>query len=424
MNLESERKTPSFGQLFAAIESQGVNCRAMPQLSQRATDMPASPIRKLAPLANAAKARGVEVIHLNIGQPDVPSPREFFKAVKSFDEPVLAYSPSEGLPELLDAAAASYRDMGIDVTREQVMVTTAGSEALQIGLMAALNPGDEVIVPEPMYANYIGFAVAAGVKVVPLPTRIEDNFALPAAEAFEAKITAKTRAILICNPNNPTGAVYTRDQLEALRELALCHDLFLMVDEAYRDFNYTGEPITSVMQLEGLEQHAIMVDTVSKRYSLCGARIGFLVSRNTDLMAAALKFAQARLSPPTLEQIGMLGAIQTPASYFEEMRDEYEARRDVVVAAVSEIPGAFCPRIDGAFYATIRLPIDDADRFAAWMLSDFADQNQTVMFAPASGFYATPGLGRDEIRIAYVLGREKLTRAMEILQRAVAAYQT
>lgn len=384
--------------------------------------MPPSPIRKLAPYADAAKARGIEVLHLNIGQPDVPSPDEFWEGVKQSGIKVLEYSPSPGLPQFRRAMAGYYASIGIPITAEEILVTTAGSEALSFAMQSCLDEGDEVIVPEPMYANYIGFSRATGVKVLPITTRIEDDFALPSTEAFAARITPRTKAILICNPSNPTGTVYGPDQLEGLRRLVLEKGLFLIADEVYRTFNYTGRPITSVLQLEGLEEHAIMVDSVSKRYSLCGARIGFLATRNKAVMTAAQRYAMARLSPPTLEQIGVLGALSAPPSYFEAMREEYRRRRDLLVSRLKAMPGVVVPNIEGAFYATVRLPIDDCDRFAQWLLECFEHKGRTVMIAPASGFYETPGLGRDEVRFAYVLELPKLELAMDALEAALEAY--
>ena len=384
--------------------------------------MPASPIRKLAPYADAAKARGVEVLHLNIGQPDVPSPTSFWNAIANHGLTTLEYSPSNGLAALRTKAAQSYCDRGIDVTADQIIVTCSGSEALAFAIGVICDQDDEIIVPEPMYANYIGFGAYFGAKVVPIATRIEDGFALPPARDFDRVVSPRTKAIVICNPNNPTGTVYSRSELEALAEVAKKHNLFIIADEVYRDFNYTGQPVPSVLQLPGLDERVIMTDSVSKRYSLCGARIGFLVSRNAEFNGAALRFAQARLSPPTLESIGVIGAFDTPEDYFAEMRDEYMARRDVVVSRIRAIPGAMCPDINGAFYATVRLPIDDGDRFCQWLLESFTLANRTVMFAPASGFYATPGAGKDEIRIAYVLNCEKLGIAMDILEAALAAY--
>lgn len=394
----------------------------MPALSLRAHECPASPIRRLVPFADAAKKRGISIYHLNIGQPDVKSPDTFWKAIRNSELEVLEYSHSEGVPALREALAAQYRSSGIDVQTEHVMVTTAGSEALIFAMLCALNPGDEVIVPEPMYANYIGFGSVAGVRVIPVETHIEHGFAMPTVEHFAERISPRTRAILICNPNNPTGAIYSDQQLEDLRDLALRHDLFVIGDEVYREFNYTGRPIRSVLQLEGLDRHAIMIDSASKRYSLCGARVGFLVSRNREFMAAALKFAQARLSSPTLEQYGVLAALETPASYFHEVRAEYQARRDLLVGRLRAMPGVLCPDIDGAFYATVRLPIDDSDEFCRWMLESFSSDGETVMMAPATGFYASPGKGADEVRIAYVLEKHKLDRAMDLLALALSQY--
>lgn len=394
----------------------------MPGLSQRAAAMPASPIRKLAPFAEAAAKRGVKIFHLNIGQPDVRTPDEFWEAVRRPDLTVLEYSHSAGPVALREGIAAAYRDMGLDVKDDEVIVTTAGSEALSFAIGSVCDAGDEVIVPEPMYANYIGFAAGMGVKVVPITTRIEDGFALPSVDEFAKRITPRTKAVVVCNPNNPTGTVYSDDQLEGLRKLALAHNIFIIADEVYREFNYLGGRPKSVLELEGLEQHAVMVDSVSKRYSLCGARVGFIVSRNKDLMSAALRFAQARLSPPTLECLGVIGALRTPASYLEEVRTEYQKRRDVVVRRINAIPGALCPRIDGAFYATVRLPIDDCDKFCQWLLESFDHNGKTVMFAPATGFYATPGLGKDEVRIAYVLNTDAMEEAMDCLEAGLAAY--
>lgn len=394
----------------------------MPDLSSRAERAPESPIRKLAPFADNAAKRGVRIYHLNIGQPDIESPPSFWQAVRDPSRTILAYSPSQGLPELREKLAARYRSIGIDVQAQHIITCTAGSEALIFAMLSCLNPGDEVIVPEPMYANYIGFATIAGVNVVPITTRIEDGFALPPTQAFAAKVTDRTKAILINNPGNPTGTVYTQDQMEGLRKLVIEHDLFLIADEVYREFNFTGQRIKSVMEMDGLDQHAVMIDSASKMYSLCGARVGFLVSRNAEVTNAALRFAQARLSPPTLEQYGMIGALDTPQSYLDAVRDEYMKRRDLLVARLRAMPGVVCPDISGAFYATVRLPVDDADKFCEWLLSDFQHEGATVMFAPASGFYETPGLGKDEVRIAYVLNTDDLGKAMDCLEAALAAY--
>lgn len=391
-------------------------------LSARADAMPASPIRKLVPYADAAKGRGIEVLHLNIGQPDVESPEEFWRAVSNTGLKVLEYSPSQGITQLRQKVAEYYTRIGIGVDSAQVIVTTAGSEALSFALISCLNPDDEVLIPEPMYANYIGFSTAAGIKVNAITTRLDDDFRLPTIEQFEAALTPRTKAILICNPGNPTGTVYSIDQLEALRDLCVKHGLFLIGDEVYRDFNYTGRPIKSVLQLEGLEQQAIMIDSVSKRYSLCGARIGFFVSRNPDLLDSALRLAQARLSPPTLEQIGVIAALDAPLNYYENVREEYRGRRDTLVERVAKIPGAMVPKIEGAFYATVRLPIDDGDVFCQWLLESFNLNGKTVMMAPASGFYSTPGEGRNEVRIAYVLNRQRMNEAMDILEAALRVY--
>lgn len=394
----------------------------MPSISPRGASLPASPIRKLAGAADRARAAGRTVFQLNIGQPDVASPQEFWDAVRGYKGDHLAYAHSAGLMELREKAAEVYQRRGIDVGPEHIQVTTSGSEALQMIMVGAMNPGDEIIVPEPMYANYIGFSAITDVNVVPLTTRIEDNFRLPSSEAFAERIGPRTKAILICNPGNPTGTIFDDQQLGELRALALKHDLYLIGDEVYRDFNYTDKPVKSVLQLEGMEQHAVMVDSASKRYSLCGARVGFLVTKNEALLDAALRYAQARLSSPTLEQIGLIGALGAPDSYTEATREEYRLRRDTLVRRLRAMPGVLCPDIEGAFYATVRLPVEDADAFCLWILEEFSHNNATVQMAPASGFYRTPGLGRDEVRIAYVLNNNDLNQAMDCLEAALAAY--
>ncbi len=395
----------------------------MPAVSQRAINAPPSPIRKLIPYADAAKARGIDVIHLNIGQPDIEAPEEFWNAITKNHPKVLEYSHSAGNASLRAKAKHFYESrLGITLADSELLVTTAGSEAISFAMMASCNPGDEIIVPEPMYANYLGFAVTAGVKIVPIPTRIEDSFALPSAEDFAERVTERTKAILICNPSNPTGTVYDREQLEAIGQICLRHDLFFFTDEAYREFNYTDTEVPSVLQLEGLENHAVMMDSVSKRFSLCGARLGFLVSKSAGIMQGALKFAQARLSPPGLAQIGVEAALDVDQSYFDHVRDEYIARRDLLVNRLRQIPGAFCPRIDGAFYAMVRLPIDDADRFCQWLLEEFNHNGQTVMLSPGTGFYATPGAGKNEVRFAYVLNLERISQAMDCLSVALQKY--
>lgn len=394
----------------------------MPKLSDRSERMPPSPIRKLMPFAEAAVARGTKIYHLNIGQPDIESPAEFWTAIKAAAHGTLEYSHAAGIAPLREKAAAHYRSLGIDVAASQVITCTAGSEALAFAMMVCLNPGDEVIVPEPLYANYLGFATYADVTIVPITTSIEDDFALPSPEEFEKRITPRTKAILINNPGNPTGTVYTDAQLEGLRDLAVKHDLFVISDEVYREFNFTGRPIRSVLQLDGLEDRAVMVDSVSKRYSLCGARIGFLVSRNAEFNAAALRFAMARLSPPTLESMGVLGALDTPQRYFDGVREEFQARRDLLVKRLKAMPGVRVPKIEGAFYAMVELPIDDSDRFCQWLLESFTHDGHTVMLAPGTGFYETTELGRRQVRIAYVLNTERLDRAMDCLEKALAEY--
>jgi aspartate aminotransferase len=394
----------------------------MPAISQRGLAMPASPIRKLVPFAEEAASRGVSIYHLNIGQPDIETAPNFMKAVHGFSGKVLEYSHSAGLESYRRVYAQRFQERGLAITHNDIIISTGGSEAIIFGMMSCLNPGDEVIIPEPFYANYNGFAQMAGVRVVPITTYINDNFALPSVSEFEKLINARTKAIVICNPNNPTGTLYSDEELNQLRELVLKHDLYLFADEVYRVFAYGDKEHTSILSLEGLENHAIVVESVSKIYSACGARIGALVSRNNEVIATALKFAQARLSPPTLEQIGAMAALDTPQSYFDEVRAEYISRRDLVVNALRNMPGVLCPNPGGAFYCVVRLPIDDSDLFCQWMLESFEYEKQTVMMAPATGFYATPGLGKNEVRIAYVLKKEYLKQAMECLARGLEAY--
>jgi len=394
----------------------------MPKISSRGQHMPESPIRKLAPLADAAVQRGTKIFYLNIGQPDIESPSAALDAVKRSDLRVLEYSPSPGFASYRNGLAGYYQNLGLDVKASDVIVTTGGSEALSFAMGSMLDPGDEVIIPEPYYANYFGFAQALGAKVVSVPSSIESGFALPAISDLEAVITPRTKAVLVCNPGNPTGYVYRRDELEALRDMALKHDLFVIADEVYREFVYDGAEAISVLSLAGLEQHAVLIDSVSKRYSMCGARIGCMVSKNAELMATALKFAQARLSPPTYEQIAAETALSTPASYFEAVNAEYRARRDTLVSRLNAIPGVFCPTPRGAFYAVAQLPVDDAETFCRWMLEDFAHQGETVMMAPAAGFYAERSLGKRQVRLAYVLKQSDLERAMDVLEHGLAAY--
>lgn len=383
--------------------------------------MPASPIRKLVPYAEAAKKKGIKVYHLNIGQPDIETPPAILDAVKHTDIRVLEYSHSAGNESYRRKLVKYYKRVGIDVTPEEIIITTGGSEAILFGFFSCLNPGDEVIIPEPFYANYNGFAVAAGVKVVPITAHIENGFALPPIADFEKVITEKTGAIVICSPNNPTGYLYSREEMEALKKICLQHELYLFSDEAYREFCYDGEYI-SAMHLKGLEQHVVLMDTISKRYSACGARLGALVTKNKAVYDTAMKFAQARLSPPGLAQIMGEAAVDLPEAYFDAPKAEYMARRDLLVKRLNAMPGVFCPNPGGAFYAIAKLPIDDSDRFCQWLLESFSYKEQTVMLAPASGFYGTPGLGKHEVRLAYVLNLTALDAAMDCLEKALEMY--
>jgi len=393
----------------------------MPQISDRGRAMPPSPIRKLVPFAEAAKKKGVKVHHLNIGQPDIETPPAILDAVRNADIRVLEYSHSAGNESYRRKLSEYYRKVGIEVGHDQILITAGGSEAIVFAFMSCLNPGDEIVIPEPFYANYNGFAVMAGVKVVPITSRIEDGFALPPISDFEKVITPRTKGVVICNPNNPTGYLYGREEMEALRTLCLRHDLYLFSDEAYREFCYGGAHV-SAMHLEGMERHAVLMDTISKRYSACGARIGAFVTRNRELLDAAMKFAQARLSPPGLAQILGEAAVDLPDNYFDGPKAEYLARRDRLVQRLNAIPGVLCPNPGGAFYAIARLPIDDSDRFCQWLLEEFSHEGQTVMLAPATGFYGTPGLGKDEVRLAYVLNLKAIDAAMDCLQEALKAY--
>ncbi len=384
--------------------------------------MPASPIRRLVPYAEEAKKKGRKVYHLNIGQPDIKTPEVARDAVKNMTAKVIEYSHSAGNESYRRKLAAFYQGIGINVDHTEMLITTGGSEAISFALMATVDPGEEMIVPEPFYANYNGFSVAAGVNVVPITSGIENSFALPPIEEFEKVITPKTRGIIICNPNNPTGYLYSRKELEMLGEIVKKHDLYLYSDEVYREFCYDGEKHFSAMDLPGLEEHVIMFDSVSKRYSMCGVRIGTLISKNREVISTALKFAQARLSPPSYGQVAGEAALDTPDSYFKEVYEEYMERRDFMVEALNRMPGVICPMPKGAFYTVVHLPVDDADVFTQWVLSEFEYKNQTVMMAPASGFYSTPGLGKQEVRIAYVLKKEDLALAMETLAEALKAY--
>ena len=383
--------------------------------------MPPSPIRKLVPYAEAAKKKGVEVYHLNIGQPDIETPPLVMDAIRNIEFPVLEYSHSAGNESYRRKLVQYYRKAGIDVDHQQIVITTGGSEAILFGFMCCLDSGDEVIIPEPFYANYNGFAVEADVTVVPITSHIDTGFALPPIEAFEEKITAKTRAIVICNPNNPTGYLYSREEMEVLKQIIRKHNLYLFADEAYREFCYEGTH-TSAMHLSGVDDNVILMDTISKRYSACGARIGALVTRNQQVLSTVLKFAQARLSPPGLGQILGEAAVDLPDNYFDKTKAEYKLRRDTIVERLNRIPGVFCPNPGGAFYAMAKLPIDDADTFCQWLLEDFSFNRRTVMLAPATGFYKTAGLGRDEVRLAYVLNTHVIGEAMDCLTEALKCY--
>lgn len=393
----------------------------MPQISQRGLAMPASPIRKLVPFAEKAKSEGTKVYHLNIGQPDIETPAIMFEAVKNAHIRVLEYSHSAGNESYRRKLVDYYASVGVIVDHHQIIVTTGGSEAIQFGFLACLDAGDEVIIPEPFYANYNGFAVAAGVVVKPITARIENGFALPSMDAFEQAITPKTKAIVICNPNNPTGYLYSREELEVLKKLIQKHNLYLFSDEAYREFCYTGEHF-SALRLEGVDENVVLMDTVSKRYSACGARIGALVTRNQSILDTAMKFAQARLSPPGFGQIASEAAIDLPDTYFDGTKAEYLKRRDTLVNRLNNIPGVFCPNPGGAFYAIAQLPIDDSDNFCQWLLERFSHQNQTLMLAPATGFYGTPDLGKNEVRLAYVLNTTDINAAMDCLEIALQQY--
>ncbi len=394
----------------------------MPHISEKGKMMPASPIRKLVPFAEEAKRKGRKVYHLNIGQPDIPTPEHALNAIRNMDLEVVAYSHSAGNESYRRKLADYYTNINIPIDHTQLLITTGGSEAILFAMMTCFNPGEDVITPEPFYANYNGFAIAAGIKINPVTSVIEDGFALPAISEIEKKIGPSTKGIIICNPNNPTGYLYSKEELEQLRDIVKKHDLFLFSDEVYREFCYDGKSHFSAMQLEGIEDNVIMLDSVSKRYSSCGTRIGALVTRNSEVISTALKFAQARLSPPSFGQIAGEASLDTPPEYFEEVYDEYIQRRDFLVEALNKIPGVVCPVPGGAFYAIAQLPVDDSDAFSQWLLSDFEYKNATVMLAPASGFYATPGLGKQEVRIAYVLKIEDLREAVKCLEMALKEY--
>ena len=384
--------------------------------------MPESPIRKLVPFAETAKKLGKKVYHLNIGQPDIKTPEIALEAIHNFSDKLVEYSHSAGFESYRIGLSNYYQNLGVDVNQDDVIVTTGGSEALLFALNSCLDNGDEIIIPEPFYANYNGFSTSAGVKVKPIATSIDDGFALPAIEEFKKLITTNTKAILICNPGNPTGYLYSKEELETLRDIVIKHDLFLIADEVYREFAYDGNEHYSVLNIEGLDQNTIVIDSTSKRYSMCGIRVGCIISKNKQLMATAMKFAQARLSPPTFGQIAGEAALQTPQSYFNEVSAEYVSRRDVLIEGLNEIEGVVCPKPKGAFYAIAQLPVDDADKFAQWLLEDFELDGETIMVAPAAGFYSTPNTGTNQVRIAYVLNKESLQISIDILAAALKAY--
>ncbi|MGN0003366.1 MAG: pyridoxal phosphate-dependent aminotransferase [Sphingobacterium composti] len=394
----------------------------MPKISQKGIEMPASPIRKLTPFADQAKKDGKKIYHLNIGQPDIETPEIMLNALKNIDFKVWAYTPSEGTASYRTKLAAYYNKINYNITPTDILVTNGGSEAITIAMQACLNPGEEVIIPEPFYANYNGFACSSDIVVKPIMSYIDNGFALPSIADFEKVITDKTRAIAICNPNNPTGYLYSREEMEALKELCLKYDLFLFSDEAYREFCYDGKDFISPMHLEGLENHVVVFDTVSKRYSACGARIGCLITKNKELYQTVLKFAQARLSPSLEGQIAGEAAVDTPDSYFEAVSKEYTARRDTLVSGLNAIEGVFCPNPGGAFYVVAKLPIDNADKFCQWILESFSYENETVMMAPATGFYSTPGAGTNEVRLAYVLNQDDMKKAIICLEKALEVY--
>ena len=394
----------------------------MPQLSNRAVEMPQSPIRKLAPLAAAAKERGVKVYHLNIGQPDLKTPQEGLDVLRNIDRTILEYSPSQGFKSSREKLVDYYAKYKIHLTADDIIITSGGSEAVLFAFMSCLNPGDEIIIPEPAYANYMAFAISAGAKIRSIATTIEEGFSLPKVEEFEKLINERTRAILICNPNNPTGYLYTRREMNQIRDLVKKYDLYLFSDEVYREFIYTGSPYISACHLEGIEDNVVLIDSVSKRYSECGIRIGALITKNPEIRQAVMKFCQARLSPPLLGQLVAEASINASEEYMREVYDEYVDRRKCLIDGLNRIPGVYSPIPMGAFYTMARLPVDDSEKFCAWCLTDFDYEGETVMMAPGAGFYTTPGAGRDEVRIAYVLKKEDLLRALFVLEKALEAY--
>ena len=393
------------------------------KLSDRAGLMPSSPIRKLVPYADAAKKKGIKIYHLNIGQPDIPTPDCGLEALRHIDRKILEYSPSQGLLSLRTKMVGYYALYGIKLSPDEIIITTGGSEAVQFAFMACLNPGDEVIVTDPSYANYVSFGIACGAVLKPVKTSIDEGFRLPPVGEFEKQITPRTKAILICNPNNPTGYLYTREEMQQIRDIVRKYNLFLFSDEVYREFVYNGQPYISAMTLEGIEDNVILIDSVSKRYSECGIRIGALITRNAEVRAAVMKFCQARLSPPLIGQIIAEASLETPEAYMKKVFDEYKARRDFLIEGLNKIPGVFSPMPMGAFYTMARLPVDDAEDFCRWCLTDFSYEGQTVMMAPGAGFYANHEVGRNQVRIAYVLERPELAKALDVLARALQAYR-
>ena len=394
----------------------------MPQISVRGQEMPESPIRKLAPLADDAKKRGVHVYHLNIGQPDLPTPKSALDAIRNIDRKILEYSPSQGYLSYRQKLVNYYASYNINLTADDIIITSVGSEAVLFSFLACLNPGAEIIVPEPAYANYMAFAISAGAKIRTISTTIEEGFSLPKVEKFEELINERTRAILICNPNNPTGYLYTRREMNQIRDLVKKYDLYLFSDEVYREFIYTGSPYISACHLEGIENNVVLIDSVSKRYSECGIRIGALITKNPEVRQAVMKFCQARLSPPLIGQIAAEASLDEPAEYSREVYDEYVERRKCLIDGLNRIPGVYSPIPMGAFYTVAKLPVDDADKFCAWCLSEFQWEGETVMMAPASGFYTTPGAGHNQVRLAYVLKKDDLVRALFVLRKALEAY--
>lgn len=394
----------------------------MPKISAKGLSMPESPIRKLVPFAENAKKRGTQVIHLNIGQPDISTPKIVLKAIRNFKPNVIAYSHSAGNQSYREGLAHYYQNIGIDLDHTQIIVTTGGSEAISIALNTIMDKGDEIIIPEPFYANYNGFSTAADITVKPITSSIDNGFALPPISEFEKLITPNTKAILICNPGNPTGYLYTKDELNALKKIVLKHDLFLIADEVYREFTYDGKKHISILEIDELNQNTILIDSVSKRYSMCGARVGCIVTKNNEVLETALKFAQARLSPPSLGQVAGEAALNTPKNYFSEVVNEYVNRRDLLIEGLNKIDGIICPKPSGAFYCIAQLPVDDADKFARWLLEEFSWNNKTVMVAPAQGFYSTSEIGKQQIRIAYVLNQVELRNAITIIKEGLKIY--